>query len=137
MQFSRVNRNSAHHNRLSLFDHPKIIRLSLSFSFSLFLQLSLFLPLFSSRLSTSFPIPFLFKFIGKLLHEYSQPARYRRALHPFAAHSFLSPWFSINSEFYLVRSAVPSFRVFIPTRCNRAKVYEKSRSLYFEKIPRL
>lgn len=84
------------------------------------------LPFLPPADSTSFGIPFLFKFIGKLRRfwsrEYSQSARYRRApppscfpplllllllLPPSTRSFFFSlPSFSINFEFYLVRFAV-------------------------------
>lgn len=155
---SHLSRNSDCHNCLFVWLSQKYMFLyfysffpsflvSVSFGFFFCSVFSVSLVIFSLLLVTTLtcisipcsPIPFLFKFIGKLLQlllwlrEYSQFGRYRRAppFHPFALVLFLSLSFSINSEFYLVHSTVPPLRVFIPTSCSLAITEYKRLSVIF------
>lgn len=109
-----------------------------SLSFFLSLLFLLQLPWLPSRisLSTFLSISFLFKFIGKLLGASTPSPPVLPAL-PFSlsARSFpFSPLFSINSEFYLIRS--PPVCIFIPTHTvAKPKLeYERPRPLYLLKI---
>lgn len=110
------------------FDHPGNTRLPLSLSFSVPLVISLF-SLSFSRASLRVSLHPIFIQIHCIeasprTNIPSSPVPGVLCLSTRSPHVlFFSPSFSINSKFYLVRSAVPPFRIFIPpTRCSRAKV---------------